>query len=127
MEQQGLMASIEFIARALEVLGVAVIALAFAHALVLALTRLARRQVNTYGRLRVYLGRALLLGLEFLVAADIIMTVTLKPTMESLQGLGLLVAVRIILGWSISMEVDGCWPWQTAGRANEKAVEGRDS
>ena len=127
MEQQGLMASIEFVARTLEVLGVAVIALAFAHALVLALTRLARRQVNTYGRLRVYLGRALLLGLEFLVAADIIMTVTLKPTMESLQGLGLLVAVRIILGWSISMEVDGCWPWQTAGRANEKAVEGRDS
>ena len=64
--------------------------------------------------MRVYLGRSLLLGLEFLVAADIIQTVLIEPTLRGILSLGLLVVVRIVLGWSIAVEIEGCWPWQVA-------------
>ncbi|MFM8322205.1 MAG: DUF1622 domain-containing protein [Chloroflexota bacterium] len=58
------------------------------------------------------LGRALLLGLEILVAADVIRTVALEPTFENIAALGLLVAVRTFLGWSLVVEIEGHWPWQ---------------
>jgi uncharacterized membrane protein len=103
---------IEVIARGLEVLGVAVIALAFVHAMIRAARHFRQRREDAYERLKLYIGKALMLGLEFLVAADIIRTVTIKPTMESLLSLGLLIVVRIVLGWSIAVEIDGCWPWR---------------
>ncbi len=58
------------------------------------------------------LGRALLLGLEILVAADIIKTVALDTTVESVMILGVLVLIRIFLGWSLIVELEGRWPWQ---------------
>ncbi len=58
------------------------------------------------------LGRALLLGLEILVAADIIKTVALDTTAESVLVLGVLVLIRIFLGWSLIVELEGRWPWQ---------------
>ena len=58
------------------------------------------------------LGKALLLGLEILVAADVIRTVALEPTWENISALGLLVVVRTLLSWSIVVEVEGRWPWQ---------------
>ena len=61
---------------------------------------------------RTTLGRALLLGLEILVAADIIKTVALETTIESVVVLGLLVLIRIFLGWSLIVELEGRWPWQ---------------
>ena len=115
-------AVIEFIARALELVGVAAIALAFAYALVRGLFHLGRRLPDAYDRVKKFIGRALLLGLEFLVAADIIRTVTIAPTVEGLLALGLLIAVRIVLGWSIAVEIEGCWPWQVAAM---KRDEGR--
>ena len=115
-------AVIEFIARALELVGVAAIALAFAYALVRGLFHLGRRLPDAYDRVKKFIGRALLLGLEFLVAADIIRTVTIAPTVEGLLALGLLIAVRIVLGWSIAVEIEGCWPWQVAAM---KKGEGR--
>jgi uncharacterized membrane protein len=54
------------------------------------------------------------------VAADIIRTVTIAPTKDSLLSLGLLIALRIILGWSIAVEIDGCWPWQKAKQAKKE-------
>ena len=68
-------AVIEFIARALELVGVAAIALAFAYALVRGLFHLGRRLPDAYDRVKKFIGKSLLLGLEFLVAADIIRTV----------------------------------------------------
>jgi len=58
------------------------------------------------------LGRALLLGLEILVAADIVRTVALEATLPSVLVLGLLVLIRTFLSWSLVVEIDGRWPWQ---------------
>jgi len=122
MEHGSVIAGIEFISRALEVCGVAVIACAFAFAMVRAALHLGQKRAEAYERLKTYMGKALLLGLEFLVAADIIETVIVEPTLNGIVALGLLVVVRIVLGWSIAVEIDGCWPWQVA--ANRKP-EGR--
>jgi len=62
------------------------------------------------------LGRSLLLGLEILVAADVIRTVALEQTWESLVTLGLLVLVRTFLSWALVVEIEGRWPWQQATR-----------
>ena len=58
------------------------------------------------------LAKALLLSLEILVAADVIRTVALEPSLSSILGLGLLVVIRTFLSWSLVVEVDGHWPWQ---------------
>lgn len=58
------------------------------------------------------LGRSLLLGLEILVAADIVRTVALDATLESVIVLGLLVVIRTFLSWSLVVEIEGRWPWQ---------------
>ena len=59
------------------------------------------------------LGKALLLSLEILVAADVIRTVALEPSFSNILGLGLLVVIRTFLSWSLVVEMDGHWPWQT--------------
>jgi uncharacterized membrane protein len=61
------------------------------------------------------LTKALLLGLEFLVAADIVRTVAIEQTLTSVAILGALVAVRTLLSWSLVVEIEGRWPWQVAG------------
>lgn len=104
--------TIESIARGLEVVGVVSVAVVFAHASVLALRQLWQKREGAYERLKTRLGRALLLGLEFLVAADIIRTVTIDPTRDEILSLGLLIVVRLVLGWSIAVEIEGCWPWK---------------
>ena len=71
-----------------------------------------RRIEKAYDRYRVYLGRGLLVGLELLVAADIIRTVVLDLTPLSIATLAALVLVRTFLGWTLSVEVEGRWPWQ---------------
>ena len=58
-------------------------------------------------------GKALLLSLEILVAADVIRTVALEPSFSNILGLGLLVVIRTFLSWSLVVEMDGHWPWQT--------------
>lgn len=110
---------VEAIARGLEFIGVAVIALAFLHALMRGVLHFGQRRPDAYERLKVYIGKALMLGLEFLVAADIIRTVTIQPSLEGLLSLGLLVVLRIVLGWSIAVEIDGCWPWESARKRKE--------
>jgi uncharacterized membrane protein len=67
-----------------------------------------------YERYRVVMGKTLLVGLELLVAADIIRTIALDSTLMSLALLGGLVVVRTFLGWSIVVEIEGRWPWQIA-------------
>ena len=65
-----------------------------------------------YRRYKVDLGLSLLLGLEILVAADIIKTVAVSPSFESLGVLGLLVAIRTFLSWALVLEIEKRWPWQ---------------
>jgi len=60
------------------------------------------------------LGRTLLLGLEILIAADVVRTVALEPTMGHVTTLGLLVVVRTFLSWSLVVEIEGHWPWQSS-------------
>jgi len=71
-----------------------------------------REDVHPYHRLRQDLGRAILLGLEVLVAADIVRTVAFTPTMNSVIILAMIVAIRTFLSWSLALELDGRWPWQ---------------
>jgi uncharacterized membrane protein len=59
------------------------------------------------------MGRSLLLGLEFLVAGDVVRTVALEPTLNNVAVLGLLVLIRTFLGWSLAVEIEGRWPWQS--------------
>ena len=65
-----------------------------------------------YRQLKLRLGRTLLLGLEILVAADIVRTVALEATLESVLVLALLVLVRTLLSWALEVEIEGRWPWQ---------------
>jgi uncharacterized membrane protein len=75
-----------------------------------------------FDRYRANLGRGILLGLELLVAADIIGTVAVTPSLENLAVLGLIVLIRTFLSFSLEVEIEGRWPWQRAQRA---AVQGR--
>ena len=71
-----------------------------------------RREANGYRRFRQDLGRGILLGLEFLVAADIIRTVAVTPTLEGVLVLGLIVLIRTFLSMALQVELEGRWPWQ---------------
>ncbi|HET7602664.1 MAG TPA: DUF1622 domain-containing protein, partial [Gemmatimonadales bacterium] len=81
--------------------------------------------VDAYGRLRTFLGRSLLLGLEFLVAGDVIKTVAVEPTFDSVVVLAIIVLVRTVLSLSIDVEVDGRWPWQAAQQEGGAKSAGR--
>ena len=104
------------ISEAIDLAGVAIIALGAAIGVLLFVRDLLRQSavIAAYGRLRTFLGRSLLLGLEFLVAGDIIKTVAIEPTFDSVIVLAIIVLVRTVLSLSIDVEIDGRWPWQAA-------------
>jgi uncharacterized membrane protein len=70
-----------------------------------------RPRRDAYNMLRAGLERTILLSLEFLVAADIIRSVALEPTLLSIGVLGLLVIIRTFLSWSLEVEIESTWPW----------------
>jgi uncharacterized membrane protein len=115
--------AIEAAALAIEVLAVTVIVVAITFGTVRFLVHIQRAKEDAYEGYKVFLGKALLLGLEFLVAADIIRTVVLEPTTENVLLLGLLVIVRTFLSWALVVEMDGRWPWQ----ANREARRSHDA
>ncbi len=106
---------IEWAALGIEILGASVIV---AGVMRVAITRGTVRylfQLDKPGAYESYkhqMGRSLLLGLEFLVAGDVVRTVALEPTLDNVAVLGLLVLVRTFLGWSLAVEIEGRWPWQ---------------
>lgn len=67
---------------------------------------------DAYHELRADLGRAILLGLEFLVIADIIGTVAVEPTLQNLGVLAVIIGIRTVLSFALELEVSGRWPWQ---------------
>jgi uncharacterized membrane protein len=103
---------VELVGRGVDAVGVAVIVLGIGFVLAYAALRLTRREEGVYRRFRQQLGRAILLGLELLVAADIIRTVAVTPTLESVAVLGVIVLVRTFLSFSLEVELTGSWPWQ---------------
>ena len=106
---------IEFFSRAIEILAVIIIVVAVFYATAQFCYKLFRKQdlpEQRYSEYKRHLGRTLLLGLEILVAADIIRTVALESTLNSVVVLGLLVLVRTFLSWSLVVELEGRWPWQ---------------
>lgn len=67
---------------------------------------------ESYEELRRNLGRCILLGLEVLIIADIVRTIIVDPTIESAGVLGIIVLIRILLSFSLEVEIDGVWPWR---------------
>ena len=115
---------IELASVVIELLAVAVIV---AAVVVLAVKRGTVRylyQINAPGAFENYkhhLGKALLLGLELLVAADVVRTVALEPTLNNVAVLGLLVLIRTFLSWSLTVEIEGRWPWQSRSETNTRS------
>jgi uncharacterized membrane protein len=102
---------VELSGTAAELAGVAFIA----GGSLFAAVRTALARSERYERFRRDVGRAILLGLELLVAADIVRTVAFTPTMDSVLVLALIVAIRTFLSWSLALELEGRWPWQKSG------------
>jgi uncharacterized membrane protein len=80
-------------------------------------------KLTLYRSYRQLLGRSILLGLELLVAADIIRTVAVTPTFESVGVLAIIVLIRTLLSFSLELEITGRWPWQKASRETGDPVE----
>ena len=114
--------AMEKAALGIEVLAVAVIVIAIVFGTSRFLAHLNSRPGDAYEIYKAHLVRALLLGLEFLVAADIVRTVALESTLTNVAILGALVLVRTFLSWSLVVEVEGRWPWQVGGAARSSGA-----
>lgn len=103
---------VELVGKGVDGAGVVILVVGALGASVTALRRAARRQDDVYRRYRQQLGRSILLGLELLVAADIIRTVAVAPTVSSISLLAGVVVIRTFLSFSLELEITGRWPWQ---------------
>ena len=106
---------IQTVGEVIDVVGVLAIVIGVVYAILDAALRGLRRVSPIYTRFRRVLGRAILLGLELLVAADIIKTVAVTPTLDSVVVLAIIVLIRTFLSWSLELEISGRWPWQKRG------------
>jgi uncharacterized membrane protein len=79
------------------------------------------KRPGSYEALRRQLGRCILVGLEVLIVADIVQTIIVEQTIESVVVLGVIVIVRILLSFSLEVEMDGIWPWNRWRRADADA------
>ena len=104
--------AMENIVRGFEVAGVGVLVVGSVLAFARFVADLFRRPLEAYKGVRLGVGRAILLGLEVLIIADIIQTVTIDPTLESTITLGVIVLVRTFLSFSIEIELEGIVPWR---------------
>ena len=119
---------IELIAAFIAVVAVLIILAAVAYSTVryiIALIRYRGRRKRDYEDYRKMLAMGLMLGLEILVAADIIETVALDNSLESVMVLGLLVLIRTFLSWSLVVETEGRWPWQPNSKGEMSGEEGQ--
>ncbi len=101
------------VVRVVEATGAAIMIVGALWALVgyaLSATRPTGRR-DAYPLLRQRIGRSILLGLEILIVGDIVRTIIVDPTIESVAVLGMIVVIRIVLSFSLEVEIDGAWPW----------------
>lgn len=105
---------VEHVGEGVEVVGVAVIVLGVVASMIaFAAVWIPREPADVaYRHVRRSLGRSILLGLEILVAGDIIRTVALEPTFTSVGVLGIVVLIRTFLSFALEVEITGRWPWQ---------------
>jgi uncharacterized membrane protein len=116
------------IARGVEWVGVAIIVVALVFSAIRAVADLRRgvAGAETYRRVRAFFGRGILLGLETLVAADLIRTVAVEPTLENVLVLALIVLVRTVLSFSLDVEIEGVVPWRKRAlreQSNPKPID----
>jgi uncharacterized membrane protein len=105
----------ELVVKGFEVAGVGILTLGSLAALLSAAVALVRGDRRAaYTDARQHVGRAVLLGLEVLIIADIVQTITIEPTVESALSLGIIVLVRTFLSFSLEIELDGALPWRRA-------------
>jgi len=102
------------VAVVLETIGVLSMIVGFIVAFTVAGRRLLNRQGGSFTLLRTTLGGSILLGLEILVAADLIRTVAVEPTVQNVAILGLIVLIRTFLSFSLEIEIEGIPPWRRA-------------
>lgn len=116
-------AAVDHVAKFVELFGVAVIVLSIlvASGLFLRQGQVAQDWRAAYERYRANLGRGILLGLELLVAADIMSTVTAPLTFSSLGLLAAIVGIRTFLSFSLETEIEGCWPRRRAAQKQREA------
>lgn len=119
------MTVIEMIVQIIELIAVGILAVGVAYTLGVAVYRLSTDTAwpVVYRSTRQGLGRALLLGLEVLIAADIIATVALELSLANAAALGLIVVIRTFLSWAIELETEGRWPWQAASPEETGTVD----
>jgi uncharacterized membrane protein len=113
--------TMEHISRAFEWIAVGELILAFLVALGAVVRNIARGTAwhDVYSSWRAIFGRGLLVGIEILVAADLIRTIAVEPTLENVGVLGLIVAVRILLSFSLDVEIEGVLPWRMGQRRTD--------
>jgi uncharacterized membrane protein len=121
--------NVDDVVQVVEGVGVAILVVGglgvLAHSAVLYL--MPARRAKAYQYFRKHLGRAILLGLEVLIVADIIRTVIVDQTADSVAVLATIVVVRVVLSWSLAVEIDGVWPWkkhQDGGTSPAKVKDG---
>lgn len=105
--------AIEHVVQVVEAVGAAIMVVGGTIALLAYLAAIVRPQTRAgaYRQLRQTLGRVILLGLEVLIVGDIVRTIVVDPTIESVAVLGMIVVIRIVLSFSLEVEIDGTWPW----------------
>lgn len=119
-------ATISDIVKVVEAVGAGIMVLGGLGSFVVFARRALRRPraPAAYEQLRRDLGRSILLGLEVLIVADIVRTIIVDPTLESVAVLGIIVVIRILLSFSLEVEMDGVWPWRRAAAADQSSTPG---
>ena len=117
---------IELAGTGFELAGVGILVIGVVAAFIMCAIALVRHKDGSqaYRDLRRDLGKAILIGLEFLVAADIIRSVAVDPTFVSIGVLGLIVLIRTFLSWSLEVEINGSWPWQRSRSGSDAPADG---
>jgi uncharacterized membrane protein len=121
MNDDQLLEAVHFVTRMVEMAGIGVMLTGGIVSLALFTMALARDKATAaIAGFRSNLGRSILLGLEFLVAADIIDTVAIEPTLESVAVLAGIVLIRTFLSFSLELEIEGRWPWERKSGGAER-------
>jgi uncharacterized membrane protein len=121
--------TIEDVVKVVEAVGAGIMIFGGLGAFVVFALRARRAEAleGAYPALRRDLSRCILLGLEVLIIADIVRTIIVDPTLESVGVLGIIVVIRILLSFSLEVEIDGVWPWhrrQLGSRAGQETADG---
>jgi uncharacterized membrane protein len=117
--------AMDWISKAFEIIGVAVLAFGFLVAIERSLQSFMRTRNGpaSYRVLRNYFGWSVLLALEILVAADLIRTIAVQPTLENVAVLGIIVTIRTFLSFSLDIEIEGMLPWKRYALAESRPAE----